>query len=64
MLRGWALKALAGHVLHPYLTADGSERADEAVERAIAAQEGPTTGSFDLGIDPEQAVTVLEIIAT
>ena len=64
VVRGWALKALAGHVLNPYLTVDGSERSDETVERAIAAQDGPTTGSFDLGIDPEQAETVLEIIAT
>ena len=47
-----------------YLTADGSENSDETVERAIDAQEGPTTGSFELGIDPEQAETVLEIIAT
>ncbi|ELY90334.1 hypothetical protein C483_12518 [Natrialba hulunbeirensis JCM 10989] len=64
VLRGHALKALAGHVLNPYLTANGSERTDEAVERAIATQEGPITGSFDLGIDPDQAATVLEIIAT
>ncbi|ELY30096.1 hypothetical protein C500_09089 [Natrialba magadii ATCC 43099] len=63
VLRGNALKALAGHVLNPYLTADGSARSDEAVERAIAAQEGPTVGSFDCGIDPDLAPTVLAIIA-
>ncbi|AXR83213.1 hypothetical protein AArcMg_3228 [Natrarchaeobaculum sulfurireducens] len=64
VVRGRALKALAGHVLNPFLATTGSEMTDEAVEQAIAAHTGPFAGSFDLGIDPDQAETVLEIIDT